>query len=197
MPGFGTAMGGQPPQTQLTDVRTGFQRAQGDKQQQMGDMLAKRYQASLTDPNFALGDPGLQAIQMNEMIDKTASGLGERGIAGGAAKAQLAKTIADWKIGQMEMQRQERDKLRMGAQQAYGQTSPQMGSQQLPGSPGLLQQVGNPMIAKMADKAMDPSTYEGQQWPWQKQPSANSTGTSPAGADITRSQPQGGMEVGI
>src|SRR2546425_3857312 len=162
MPGFGQTMGGNPPQTQLTDVRTGFQRAQEMRNQQMGDMLAKRYQASLTDPNFALGDPGLQAIQMNEMVDKTASGLGERGISGGAAKAQLAKTIADWKLGQMEMQRQERDKLRMGAQQAYGQTgTAQMGSQQLPGSPGLLQQAAGPAFTEMTRKAMDPSTYSG------------------------------------
>ncbi len=189
MPGFGQTMGGNPPQTQLTDVRTGYQRANEMRNQQMGDMLAKRYQASLTDPNFALGDPGLQAIQMNELVDKTAGGLGERGISGGAAKAQLAKTIADWKLGQMDMQRQERDKLRMGAQQAYGQTGTQMGSQQLPGSPGLLQQVGNPMIAKLGDKAMDPNTYSGMQWPWQSRGEAPKT-------NIPESN-SGGMDVGL
>src|SRR5205823_5363412 len=120
----------------------------------------------------------------------SAGGLGVRGIAGGAARAQLARTIDDWKSGQMDMQRQERDKLRMGAQQAYGQTgTAQMGSQQLPGSPGILQQAAAPAFTEMTRKAMDPSTYSGMQWPWQSRGEAPKT-------NIPESN-SGGMDVGL
>jgi hypothetical protein len=141
---------GSPQGVMQTDPRTAFMRAQEMRQQQMGNRLTQQYQQSLRDPAFALGDPQLQQMQMNELIDKQANALGERGVTGPAAKAMMAKAVADWKLGQMQMQQQARDQLRQGALQAYGHPGTGATTTPIAGRPGVIQQVAGGMTKDIA-----------------------------------------------
>jgi hypothetical protein len=167
--------------------------AQEMRNLQMGDRLTQQYQASLKDPAFALGDPALQQLQMNELIDKQANALGERGVSGPAAKAMMAKAVADWKLSQMTMQQQARDQLRQGALQAYGRPgTPAVTSIPQPGSTGVIRDVASGFPKDIA------SQVGGNQGPsfgsiWNSLTGGNKDlNTSDMGM-----QPSGGMDVGL
>jgi hypothetical protein len=160
---------------------------------QMGDRLTQQYQNSLRDPAFALGDPQLQQLQMNELIDKQANALGERGVTGPAAKAMMAKAVADWKLGQMQMQQQARDQLRQGALQAYGHPgTPAVTSTPQPGRAGIIPQLAGGGVKDLM------SQVGGNQGPsfgsiWNSLTGGNKDlNTSDMGM-----QPSGGMDVGL
>jgi hypothetical protein len=191
MPAFGQTMTGTPPQTLMSDKRTGYEQAREIQNMQQHQNVAAEYQRALRDPNYALGDPAQQDIQKNQLLDETAAGLGERGITGGAAKAQLSKTVADFKIGQLKERQRALEELRQRALTGPV-TGTDMAAQPTSGSPGLIQQTAGAMMPTMMEQWMK-KIFAPAATP--EQPSAG-IGTS----DITRPtnpQPTGGMDIGV
>jgi hypothetical protein len=188
MPAFGQTMTGTPPQTLMADKRTGYEQAREQQSMQQHQAVGAEYQRALQDPNYALGDPALQAIQENELIDDTASKLGERGITGGAARAQLAKTKADFKIGQLKERQRALEELRQRALQGPV-AGVDMSGQPVGGSPGLLQQAQGAMMPSFMDQWMKKVFAPAEQ------PAAG-IGTSDINRP-TQPQPTGGMDIGV
>lgn len=151
--------GGTPQSIGTQDVRTGEQMAQEARNRAFGDTMSQRYMASLNDPSFALGDPSLQEMQKQSLLDATGAKLGERGLSGPAAKSAMMKTVADWKLGQMQFQANERDRLRQSALQAYGAPTHGMASGGYGATPGAGQYAATAGGKSAGEALTDPNLW--------------------------------------
>src|SRR3972149_5001110 len=114
---FGKALGelfvGQQPRTIQTDPRTEYQRAVETRNVSLQDALNKQYTSAMEGPMYGLPDIPHQRYMEGELIDAVMSRAGAGGAGGsGVARAAAGKALADYRLGLLQQQATQRQKLR-------------------------------------------------------------------------------------